>query len=258
MMSGSALSVRSLDVAYEERRVLEGITLEVPAGAMVGIVGPNGGGKSTLIKALLGLVRPAGGGVEVFGRKLDRKVRRSIGYVPQREDVDWNFPVTVFDVVMMGRIPSLGFMRRHSQRDRELVREALETVGMVANADTQIGQLSGGQQQRVFLARALAQEAEILLLDEPVSGVDALAQHEVFDLLHTLQSRGKTILLTTHDLSIIAERFDSALLLNRRVIAYGKPDDVFTPELLNETYQSQLKLFRVGDRTIAVEERPVR
>jgi manganese/iron transport system ATP-binding protein len=256
-LDGPALAVRNLSVAYDRRWVLEDVTLEVGRGSMVGIVGPNGGGKSTLIKALLGLVPAERGEVEILGRKLSRKARRLAGYVPQREDVDWNFPVSVFDVVMMGRIPSLRLFRRPTDRDRRLVMEALGTVDMQACAGTQIGRLSGGQQQRVFLARALAQEAEILFLDEPVSGVDALAQHEIFDLLRKLQGRGKTVLVTTHDLSCIAERFDSALLLNRKVVAFGAPDEVFTPALLNETYQSHLKLFRVGDRTVAIEEGPL-
>jgi manganese/iron transport system ATP-binding protein len=189
----------------------------------------------------------------VMGREVDRRVRRMVGYVPQREDVDWNFPVSAFDVVMMGRVPSMSLFRRPTSRDRKLVWEALETVGMEQHAGIRIGEFSGGQQQRIFLARALAQEAEILLLDEPVSGVDAPSQHEVFDLLRGLQRRGKTVVVTTHDLSCVAERFDLALLLNRRVVALGSPEEVFTTELLNETYQSHLMVLNLGGRTVAVE-----
>ena len=222
---------------------------------MVGIVGPNGGGKSSLLKAVLGLVPKQRGRVEILGRPVDRRVRRLVGYVPQREDVDWSFPVSAFDVVMMGRVPSMKLLRRPTARDKELVRKALKTVGMEKHAETRIGEFSGGQQQRIFLARALAQEAEILLLDEPVSGVDAPSQHEVFDLLRGLQKAGKTVIVTTHDLSCVAERFDLALLLNRRVVAFGRPEEIFTPELLNETYQSHLMILKLGDRTVAVEDR---
>lgn len=251
----NAVEIRDLSVAYNRARpVLSGATLAVPQGAMLGIVGPNGGGKSTLIKAVLGLVAVGSGSVEVLGRSVDRRARRKVGYVPQREDVDWSFPVSAYDVVMMGRVPSMGFLRRPKEKDRSLVWDALETVGMVSFADNQIGELSGGQQQRVFLARALAQEAEILLLDEPVSGVDAPSQHEIFDLLRRLQGEGKTVIVTTHDLSCVAERFDLALLLNRRVVAFGPPEEVFTRELLNETYQSHLMMLDIGGRTVALEE----
>src|SRR5215216_1444376 len=249
-----ALEIKNLSVAYNGRPALEGITFSVPKGAMLGVVGPNGGGKSTLLKAMLGLVRPQTGTVEILGHWVDRRVRKLVGYVPQREDVDWNFPVSAFDVAMMGRVPSMKPFRRPTARDRELVREALETVGMERYADAPIGGLSGGQQQRVFLARALAQEAQVLLLDEPVSGVDAPSQHEIFDLLRALQERGTTIVVTTHDLSCVAERFDLALLLNRRVIAFGPPGEVFTPELLNQTYESHLMILKVGDRTVAIED----
>jgi manganese/iron transport system ATP-binding protein len=250
----AAIEVRNLHVAYHRRPVVEDVTLSVCRGAMVGIVGPNGGGKSTLLKALLGLVPERSGAVEILGRPVDRRVRRLVGYVPQREDVDWNFPVSAFDVVMMGRVPSTKPLRRPSVRDKELVWEALKTVGMEGYAETRIGELSGGQQQRIFLARALAQEAEILLLDEPVSGVDAPSQHEIFDLLRGLQEAGKTVIVTTHDLSCVAERFDLALLLNKRVVAFGRPKEVFTPERLNETYQSHLMILKLGDRTVAIED----
>ena len=250
-----AIQARNLDVAYDRRLVLEDVTFSVPRGAMVGIVGPNGGGKSTLLKAVLGLVPKARGTVEILGRPVDRRARRLVGYVPQREDVDWNFPVSAFDVVMMGRVPSMKLLRRSTSRDKELTWEALRTVGMEKYADTRIGEFSGGQQQRIFLARALAQEAEVLLLDEPVSGVDAPSQHEIFDLLRSLKEAGKTMIVTTHDLSCVAERFDLALLLNKRVVAFGRPEEVFTSELLNETYQSHLMILKLGDHTVAVEDR---
>jgi ABC-type Mn2+/Zn2+ transport system ATPase subunit len=249
-----AIGIRDLDVAYDRRLVVEGVTFSVPRGVMVGIVGPNGGGKSTLLKAVLGLVPKLRGTVELLGRPVNRKARRLVGYVPQREDVDWNFPVSAFDVVMMGRVPSVKLFWQPTARDKELAREALRTVGMEKFADIPIGEFSGGQQQRIFLARALAQQAEVLLLDEPVSGVDAPSQHEIFDLLRSLKEAGKTVIVATHDLSCVAERFDLALLLNRRVVAFGRPEEVFTSELLNETYQSHLMILKLGDRTIAIED----
>lgn len=249
-----AIELRDLTVAYNRRPAIEDVTLSVPRREMVGIVGPNGGGKSTLIKAVLGLVPKEGGEVAILGRTVDRRTRRLVGYVPQREDVNWNFPVSAFDVVMMGRVPSMKLLRWPTARDKELVWGALRTVGMEKLADTRIGEFSGGQQQRIFLARALAQEAEVLLLDEPVSGVDAPSQHEIFDLLRGLQEAGKTVIVTTHDLSCVAERFDLALLLNRRLVAFGRPEEVFTSQLLNETYQSHLMLLKVGDRTVAIED----
>lgn len=257
-MDEPALKVEDLSFAYGGgQRVLESVTLEIPRGAMVGILGPNGGGKSTLIKALLGMVKPQRGGVEILGRPVGGKTRRLVGYVPQQDEVDLKFPVSVLDVALMGRVPSMKLLQRFTGRDRKLARDALQTVGMESLADSPIGELSGGQQQRVFLARALAQEAEILLLDEPVSGVDAPSQHEIFELLHTLRERGKTIMLTSHDLSTANERFDLALLLNRHIVAFGQPEEVFTGERLSEAYGGRLKVVRLGDSTVAVEEGPV-
>lgn len=252
-MGGYALGVSRLGVAYENKVVLEDVTFKVPEGAMVGIVGPNGGGKSTLIKAVLGLVASGHGEIKVLGQPVQR-VRRMVGYVPQREDVDWNFPVNVFDVVLMGRVPPRRLFWRPSDSDRKLVNQALRDVGMEGHASEAIGELSGGQQQRVFLARALAQGAQVLLLDEPVSGIDAKGQHEIFGLLRRLQQDGKTILVTTHDLSCVTERFNLALLLNRQVVAFGPPDEVFTQELLNKTYQSHLMLLRRGESSVSAEE----
>lgn len=232
-----AVEVGDLTVAYNPQRpALEEATFSIPRGAMVGILGPNGGGKSTLLKAILGLVPTGRGEARILGSPVGRRVRALVGYVPQSEDVDWKFPVSAFDVAMMGRVPSMGLLRRPRARDRELARQALKTVGMEKHAGSLVGELSGGQQQRVFLARALAQEAEVLLLDEPVSGVDAPSQDEIFDLLHRLQGEGKTALLTSHDISFVGERCDLALLLNQQVVALGKPGEVLTRELLSQTY----------------------
>lgn len=254
-MDDAALEVRGLSVSYGVGRpALERASLSVPRGAMLGVVGPNGGGKSSLLKGILGIAPKVEGEVKVAGRPLDRRSRRLIGYVPQREEVDWKFPVSAFDVVMMGRIPSMSLFRRPSSEDKKIVGEALADVGMDEFSDKQIGEFSGGQQQRIFLARALAQGAEVLLLDEPVSGVDAPSQREIFDLLHKLREEGKTVVVTTHDLSSVAERFDLALLLNRRVVAVGRPEDVFTTEILGEAYDSSLMILNVGGRTMAVED----
>ncbi len=206
-----------------------------------------------MVKAVLGLVPAQRGTVRVLGQRLDRRVRRLVGYVPQQDEVNWNFPVSAFDVVLMGRLPALKLLRRYTARDREMAHKALETVGMSQASDARIRELSGGQQQRVFLARALAQEAEVLLLDEPVSGVDAPSQREIFELLRRLQDAGKTIVVTTHDLSSVAERFDLAMLLNRKIVGFGRPDDVLTEELLNETYESRLMILNIEGRTVAVE-----
>jgi len=249
-----ALEIRDLGVAYGRRPALVGATFSVPRGVMLGVVGPNGSGKSTLLKAVLGLVSAERGEVRILGRKVDGRTRRLVGYVPQREDVDWNFPVRAFDVVMMGRVPSMKFLRRPTTRDKGLVWKSLETVGMAEFAQKPIREFSGGQQQRIFLARALAQEAEVLLLDEPVSGVDAPSQDEILNLLRGLQERGKSVVVTTHDLSSVAERFELALLLNGRVVAFGPPGEVFTPELLTETYGSNLMILKAGDRTVAIED----
>jgi ABC-type Mn2+/Zn2+ transport system ATPase subunit len=232
-----AVEVSGLTVYYNPQRpALEDANFSIPKGAMVGILGPNGGGKSTLLKAILGLAPAGHGAARILGAPVGRRVRSLVGYVPQGEDVDWKFPVSAFDVAMMGRAPALGLLGRPRSRDRELAREALKTVEMEKHEGSLVGELSGGQQQRVFLARALAQEAEVLLLDEPVSGVDAPSQGEIFDLLHRLQGEGKTAILTSHDISFVAERCDLALLLNQRVMAFGEPGEIFSRELLSKTY----------------------
>ena len=231
--------------------ILRGITFSVNPGERVALVGPNGSGKSTLLKVIVGLQKPWTGDVRIFGAPADRRL--PIAYVPQAETVDWSFPVRVYDVVMMGRYPRLGFLRRPGPRDHQIVRRSLEQVTMLDHAETQIGQLSGGQRQRVFLARALAQEPEIMLLDEPVSGVDAVTQHQIFELLERFRTDGGTAMVASHDLSCVAERFDHVQLLNRRVMGYGTPDEVLTQELLNATFQSHLLLLRVGERTFVVE-----
>ncbi|MGA7671685.1 MAG: metal ABC transporter ATP-binding protein [Nitrolancea sp.] len=247
-----AIDVRGLTTGYRDEPVLSNVELVVQRGSLVGVIGPNGGGKSTLFKTILGLLRPWSGEVLVEGKR--GKPGHVIGYVPQTETVDWSFPVRVRDVVMMGRYPRLGLLRRPGKADVEVVEDALEKVGMTDFNDAQIGELSGGQRQRVFIARALAQEPSILLLDEPVSGVDAVTQHQIFELIERLCQEGRTALVASHDLSCVAQRFDQVLLLSGRVVGYGPPESVLSQELLNETFRSHLLLLEVGGRTFVVED----
>lgn len=247
-MSEIPLETHDLTVAYDKRPVLYGIDVEIPAGKLVGIVGPNGAGKSTLIKAIMGIVPTTGGWVKVFGDTFSRNAQR-VGYVPQRESVDWDFPVNVMDVVLMGRYGRLGLMGRVKKEDREIAAQCLEKVGMLPYAKRQISNLSGGQQQRVFLARALAQESDLYLMDEPFVGVDAATEAAIVELLRELKQRGKTILVVHHDLPTAQKYFDMLLLLNMRLVAFGDTEAVFTEELLQKTYGGRLTILSdVADR----------
>ncbi len=237
----SPLEIHDLTVTYHQKPVLWGIDLTVPQGKLVGIVGPNGAGKSTLIKSCMGLLPLASGWVKVFGKPLSEAPTR-VGYVPQRESVDWDFPVSVMDVVLMGRYGRLGLLRRPGMADREVARACLEKVKMLPYANRQIANLSGGQQQRVFLARALAQEADLYFMDEPFAGVDAATEAAIIAVLRELRDRGKTILVVHHDLPTARQYFDMLLLLNMNVVAFGPTQDVFTPELLQKTYGGRLTI----------------
>jgi manganese/zinc/iron transport system ATP- binding protein len=235
----SAIVVNDLTVAYRERPVLWDIDVVVPPGVLMAIVGPNGAGKTTLIKAILGLIRPAAGEVMIFGKPYEQQ-RRLVGYVPQRGSVDWDFPTTVLDVVMMGRYGALGWFRRPGRAEREAAMRALEHVGMADLSGRQISQLSGGQQQRVFLARALVQDAAVYLMDEPFQGVDARTEHAIVALLQELRAQGKTVVVVHHDLQSVPEYFDWVMLLNVRRIALGPVSEVFTEENLRLTYGGKL------------------
>jgi len=230
-----AIKVDDLTVAYGDKPVLWDVDLEVPAGVLMAVVGPNGAGKTTLIKAVTGLVRPVAGTVEIFGRPYAEQ-RRLVGYVPQRSSVDWDFPTTVLDVVMMGRYGGLGWLRRPGRTERKLALEALEMVGMTEFAGRQIRQLSGGQQQRVFLARAIVQDARIYLMDEPFQGVDATTERAIVELLKEMRGRGKTVAVVHHDLQTVPEYFDWVTLLNVRCVASGPVDRVFTEGNLRLAY----------------------
>jgi manganese/zinc/iron transport system ATP- binding protein len=230
-----ALDVADLTVAYRDQPVLWDVDLAVPEGVLLAVVGPNGAGKTTLIKAMLGLVEPAAGRTLIYGRPYAEQ-RRLVAYVPQRGSVDWDFPTSVLDVVTMGLYGRLGWFRRPGRSEREAAARALEQVGMEELAGRQIAQLSGGQQQRVFLARALVQDAEVYLMDEPFQGVDATTERAIVTLLQELRAAGKTLLVVHHDLQTVPEYFDWALLLNVRRIAAGPVEEVFTEENLRLTY----------------------
>ena len=234
----AAIAFSGVCAGYFGRDVLDEVTFEVARGDFVGIIGPNGSGKSTLLKTIAGIHPLECGTALVLGEPPANVDRRRVGYVPQVESVNWAFPVTVADVVLMGRYGKLGLFKRPGHDDMVAVQRALEEVGMEQRADSLIGQLSGGQQQRTFVARALVQEPELLLLDEPIAGVDAASQHAIFTLLEARNHAGITIVATTHDLSCVASWFDNVLCLNHRVIAYGPPDAVLTRETLSATFGS--------------------
>ncbi len=230
-----------MTVAYDRRPVLWNVDLTVVEPGLVAIVGPNGAGKSTLIKAVMGLIPVASGRVTAWGRSVDEQ-RRRIGYVPQRETVDWDFPINVLDTVLMGTYGELGWFRRPKAGHRQRALECLKRVDMQDFAGRQIGQLSGGQQQRVFLARALVQNADLYFMDEPMAGVDAATERIIFDLLKALRDAGRTIVVVHHDLRTVAEHFDEVVLLNVRVVASGPVETTFVPERLQATYGGRLSI----------------
>lgn len=237
-----AIEIHDLTVAYHDKPALWDIDLTVPPGVLLAVVGPNGAGKTTLMKAILGLIRPVSGEVLVHGQRYSPR-SPTIAYVPQRGSVDWDFPTTVFDVVLMGTYGRLGWFRRPAAAERAAAAAALARVGMSEYAQRQISQLSGGQQQRVFLARALVQEVPVYLMDEPFQGVDAVTEKAIVDILRELRSRGRTVVVVHHDLATVTEYFDWVMLLNVRKIASGPVSEAFTPAHLQATY---------GDRHLAL------
>lgn len=243
-----ALEIHGLTVSYDRKPVLRRVDLMVEKGRLVAIVGPNGAGKSTLLKAILGLVKVDAGSIRVFDQPA-QAVRKEIAYVPQTDSADWDFPVTVREVVMMGRYGRLGLFGRPRRRDREIVAECVEIVGMSDFADRHIRQLSGGQQQRIFLARALAQEASILLLDEPFAGVDARTEAALFDLIEKFSAQGKTLIVVNHNLQVL-ERFDAVLLLNEQVVAYGSYKQVVNEANLRRTYGGRMSFIDEAERQL--------
>ncbi len=250
----SVLDIHDMTVAYHRRPVLWDVDLVLDEPRLVGILGPNGAGKSTLIKAVLGLAPMAHGSVRVFDEPVE-KVRRRIGYVPQRESVDWGFPVSVLDVVLMGTYGRLGWCRRPGHRERQLARECLAKVGMEDFERRQIGQLSGGQQQRTFLARALAQQADMYFMDEPMAGVDAATEQAIFTQLAELRSAGKTVVVVHHDLRTVEQYFDHVVLLNMRVVAAGPTEQAFTAENLRRAYGGRLSMLEAAGEAVQAQER---
>lgn len=248
--SHPALEVREVWAGYNGLTALEGVSFVIEPGCLAGLVGPNGSGKSTLLKVILGLHKPWRGQVLVHGQPCQPS-HGHLAYMPQSEAVDWNFPVTVFDVVLMGRYGRLGLLRRPQRHDRRIAMEALERVRLADRAGRRIGELSGGEQRRALLARALAQEANIFLLDEPVTGLDATSQHDLLQLFDELRGEGRTLLVATHDLSCVAAGFDHAIALNRRVVAFGRPETVLTEKVLNATFERHLLLVSVEGKVYA-------
>ncbi len=235
------IEIHDLSVSYEKKPVLWDVDLSLPAGKLIGIIGPNGAGKSTLLKAIMGLLPLNSGYINILDKPF-KDVRDKISYVPQRESVDWDFPTSVYDVVMMGRYGQLGLLKRPKKADKEIVMDSLSKVGMENYKDRQISQLSGGQQQRVFLARALAQQADIYFMDEPFAGVDAATEKAIVELLRQMSAEKKTVIVVHHDLQSVARYFDWIILLNMRLVASGPIEKAFTPELLQETYGGKLTL----------------
>jgi len=249
----AVLDIHDMTVAYNRRPVLWNIDLTLRDPGLIAIVGPNGAGKSTMIRAVMGLVPMVGGDVTAWGNSINRE-RHRIGYVPQRGSVDWDFPISVFETVLMGTFGSLGWFRRPGRKQRALTMQCLERVGMQDFAKRQIGQLSGGQQQRVFLARALAQEAELYFMDEPMAGVDAATERIVFELLKSLSDEGRTIVVVHHDLRSVSEYFDEVVLLNVRVVASGPVETTMTDANLQATYGGRLTIL---DRMAEAVQRQV-
>jgi manganese/zinc/iron transport system ATP- binding protein len=235
------LSVYDLTVAYHRKPVIWDIGFDVPAGSLIGIVGPNGAGKSTLLKAVMELTPRASGRIKVFGKSY-RQSRHRVGYVPQRESVDWDFPVDALDVVTMGLYGKIGWCMPVRKKHRELAMQALTRVGIADLAHRQISQLSGGQQQRTFLARALVQNADLYLMDEPFAAVDAATERAIVQILRDMKEDGKTAVVIHHDLQTVPEYFDYVVLLNMRIVAHGPVQDVFTSENLQKTYGGRLTL----------------
>ena len=238
-----SINIKGLSVSYERKRVLSNIFLSIKKGRTYGLIGPNGAGKSTLFKSILGIIQPNAGDITVLQKDID-EVRKLIAYVPQKDDIDWDFPATVKDVVLMGRYPHKKLLQRLNKKDHSICNEALELLGIADLADRQIGALSGGQQQRVFIARSICQEAEIFLMDEPFVGVDMTTEHKIVEIMKQLAKEGKTIVVVHHDLSTVDDYFDEVILLNQRLIASGPTTEVFNRQNIAMTYAPQMKILQ--------------
>ncbi len=246
------LQMKNVSLRYDSGVALDNISFELHRGDRMAVVGPNGAGKSTMFKIIAGVLRPTEGEVEVYGHESGGHI--CISYVQQRSQVDWTFPVNVEDVVMMGRIGKLGLFHQPKPRDWEIVHQALEVVHLADMGKRQISQLSGGQQQRMFIARALAQEAELMLLDEPFNGLDAKSQEDLLQILDELKLRGVTLMVALHDLKMAAEQFDRVMLLNKHIIAIGSPEQVFREQNLVEAYEGRLRIVPVEQGAMVVSD----
>ena len=251
------IEIHDLTVAYDNKPVLWNADFSIPKGKMVGIVGPNGAGKSTLLKSIMGLIPCSSGYIKFFDKEL-KKVRSKIAYVPQKESVDWDFPATVLDVVLMGRYGNKNLFKRLNKVDKEIAIDALKKVKMLEFSERHISELSGGQQQRVFIARALAQEADLYFMDEPFSGVDMASEKAIVDILLQLQKEGKTIFVVHHDLQSAMDYFDWMVLINKRIIASGPLNQVFTSELLQKTYGGNLTMLEQIGQVFKNKQFPIR
>ena len=252
-----AIEAHNLTVTYGGAPVLWDVDFTLPKGKIIGIIGPNGSGKTTLLKTIMGLIEASSGYVRIFDQPLE-KVREQVAYVPQRESVDWDFPASVYDVVMMGRYRKNNLFKRTTAADKEIVLHSIEKVGLTEYKNRQISQLSGGQQQRVFVARALAQRADIYLMDEPFVGVDAATESKILNLLTEMRNEGKTVVIIHHDLQTVSDYFDYLVLLNTRLIARGEPNEVLTEENLSNAYGGQLTLLAKVANLIKQNQFPVR
>lgn len=243
------VEVKDLSVSYTGHTALQNISFSMETGQLIGIIGPNGAGKSTLMKAMLGFIQRDHGEVFISGRKIS-KVRKNIAYVPQRNNIDWDFPILVKDTVLLGTYPSLGLFRRPGKKEMQWAEKCLEKVGMLDFANRQIAELSGGQQQRVFLARALAQETEFFFLDEPFVGIDVASEQMIMTILKTLRDEGKTVFIVHHDLSKVVEYFDQVILINKQLIAAGAVQEVMNPEQVSAAYEMDHRYFAgIGGNT---------
>ncbi|WP_082235484.1 metal ABC transporter ATP-binding protein [Halobacillus massiliensis] len=242
-MKNPAISIENLHVSYYGNEAVKGVSLSINPGNLVGIIGPNGAGKSTFIKAILELIPMDKGTIKVLGKPV-KEVRKKIAYVPQRNDIDWDFPITVLDAVLIGTYPGLKLFRRPKKIDKEWALKCLQRVGMEDFSKRQIGELSGGQQQRVFLARALAQKADLFFLDEPFVGVDVSSEETIVNILKELCQQGKTVIVVHHDLSKANDYFNKLILLNRELISYGAVSEVFQPGIIERAYQGQFAFMK--------------
>lgn len=236
------LELHNLTVTYDNKPAVWNVDYTIPEGNLIGIIGPNGSGKTTMLKAVMGLEKPSSGYVKIFGNDLD-KVRDKVAYVPQRGSVDWDFPTSVYDAVLMGRYTKQNLFKRTSRRDREITNDCIKKVQLENFAKRQISQLSGGQQQRVFLARTLAQQAEIFFFDEPFVGVDRKTKNIIFDIFHELQEQGKIVMVVSHDLGESIKNYSDILLLNKKIIAFGRREEVLNQRNLDITYENHVLPF---------------